>query len=126
MKKPQIWIIDDNPIDSYVIKTMLELNELAKEIHIFSNNKEALKKLDLLKSNDNSDSIHIITERKTSTVNGWKLIKKLSKQHENFKFHMASEHYSEKDFKKFEGTEPLYSLNKKPLRLDDLIDIIKS
>ncbi|PQJ31662.1 hypothetical protein BST92_06860 [Nonlabens arenilitoris] len=76
MKTSKIWIIDDNPIDSYVIKTMLELNELSKDIHVFSNNKEALKSLEELDKSDSTDSIHIITENKTNAVNGWKLIKK--------------------------------------------------
>lgn len=130
MKTSKIWIIDDNPIDSYVIKTMLELNELSKDIHVFSNNKEALKSLEELDKSDSTDSIHIITENKTNAVNGWKLIKKVSNKIKeqkgklNLKFHMTSEKYSEKDLKKFAETAPLYSLNKKPLRLDHLVNML--
>lgn len=131
MNNSRIWIIDDNPIDSYVIKTMLELNELAKDIHIFSNNEEAIASLDQL-NNDHQDAILVITENKTSAVNGWNLMKKLSKKiserknNLKLKFHMTSENYSKKDLKKFQETEPLRSMNKKPLRLDQLIEIINS
>ncbi|GAK92671.1 hypothetical protein JCM19298_3159 [Nonlabens ulvanivorans] len=130
MKTSKIWIIDDNPIDSYVIKTMLELNELSKDIHVFSNNKEALESINELDEDESTGSIHIITENKTNSVNGWKLIKKVSNKIKeqkgklNLKFHMTSEEYSEKDLKKFAKTEPLYSLNKKPLRLDHLINML--
>ncbi|EAS20837.1 response regulator [Nonlabens mediterrranea] len=131
MKTSKIWIIDDNPIDSYIVKTMLELNELSKDIHVFSNNKEALDSLEELNEDNSDGPIHIITENKTNAVNGWKLIKKMSnkfyekKQKFNLKFHMTSEKYTEDDFEKFEKTDPLCSINKKPLRLDHLINMLQ-
>ena len=130
MNYSKIWIIDDNPIDSYVVKTMLELNELAKDIHMFSNNEEAIAGLDLLEMENYHDSVLIITENKTRLVNGWNLIKEMSKKngknnnHLQLQFHMTSDNYSDKDLKEFEKTEPLQSLNKKPLRLGQLIHII--
>ncbi len=125
MKLPQVWIIDDNPIDSYVIKTMLELNNLAKEIQIFSNNDEAILKFS--RHNNFKESILIITENKTEKVNGWNLIDSLSqhKSNSSFKVHMSSEYYNAQDLKKFKITDPLLSLNVKPLRLDDLKNMIK-
>jgi len=132
MRSSKVWIIDDNPVDSYVIKTMLELNELAKDIHIFSNNEEAIASLDKLNKINSNDSILIITENKTNAVNGWSLMEQLSekvsknKNDLKLKFHMTSEKYSENDLKKFEETGPLQSLNKKPLRLGQLIKMVNS
>lgn len=122
MTTSKIWIIDDNPIDSYVIKTMLEVNDLATDIQVFSDNNEALSNLDKLNSTNSKESILVITENKTNAVNGWKLITDMSEKKRNLdiKFHMTSELYSNKDFKEFKATEPLLSINKKPLRLDDL------
>ncbi len=128
MNTSKIWIIDDNPIDSYVIKTMLEVNDLANNIEVFSDNKEALHNLDKLNSTDYKESIVVITENKTNSVNGWDLITDMSEKKKdlNIKFHMTSELYSNKDFKEFKETEPLLSINKKPLRLDDLKNIINN
>ncbi|WP_405378740.1 hypothetical protein [Nonlabens sp. Asnod3-A02] len=126
MTTSKIWIIDDNPIDSYVIKTMLEVNDLANNIEVFSDNKEALKNLDQLNTTNSKESILVITENKTNAVNGWDLITDMSEKKKDLdiKFHMTSELYSNKDFKEFKATEPLLSINKKPLRLDDLKSII--
>ncbi|MEO9953287.1 hypothetical protein [Nonlabens sp.] len=126
MTTSKIWIIDDNPIDSYVIKTMLEVNDLASNIEVFSDNKEALQNLDKLNITDSKESILVITENKTNAVNGWDLITDMSEKKKNLdiKFHMTSELYSNKDFKEFKVTKPLLSINKKPLRLDDLKSMI--
>lgn len=123
MRDKKIWIIEDNPADSYVIKTMLEINELTQDVTVFNNNDDALINFTSMES---TDTIHIITENKTSSVDGWKLIKELATHSEYLKFHMASTQFSDKDLKKFQNTSSLYSLHKKPLRLDDLIEIINS
>ncbi|MEP0480113.1 MAG: hypothetical protein ABJD23_07860, partial [Nonlabens sp.] len=91
MTTSKIWIIDDNPIDSYVIKTMLEVNDLASNIEVFSDNKEALQNLDKLNITDSKESILVITENKTNAVNGWDLITDMSEKKKNLdiKFHMT-------------------------------------
>ncbi|MGJ8683181.1 MAG: response regulator [Nonlabens sp.] len=125
MKEPQIWIVDDNPVDSYVIKTMFEVNELSHDIQVFSTNEEALKKLDDLKNEDFNNSIHIITENKTTTVDGWNLVEEMSRKNKSLKFHLSSENYNAQDLRKFKNTAAVHSLNVKPLRLDDLKSIIE-
>ncbi|WP_438962428.1 response regulator [Nonlabens sp.] len=125
MLPPQIWIIDDNPIDCYVLKTMLEINELSNDVFIFSNNEEAIDQLNTLKGLDSNSSIHIITENKTKAVDGWSLVSQMSKLNKSLKFHMSSEQYDAQDIKRFQNTKAVLSLHVKPLRLDDLKQIIE-
>lgn len=125
MIKTQIWIIDDNPVDSYVIKTMLEINEIAKNIHVFTKNEEAIEQLNAQKNHDSNSPIHIITENKTNFVDGWSLVEEVLKVNKNVKFHISSEKYDAQDLRKFKNTSSVLSLNVKPLRLDDLKNIIE-
>lgn len=125
MIKTQIWIIDDNPVDSYVIKTMLEINEIAKNIHVFTKNEEAIEQLNAQKISDSNSPIHIFTENKTNFVDGWNLVEEMLKVNKNVKFHIISEKYDAQDLRKFKNTSSVLSLNVKPLRLDDLKNIIE-
>lgn len=125
MKRPHVWIIDDDPTDSYVIKTMLEVNELVEEVKVFSSNREFLSSLK--DTVNNTNPIHIITENKTDFVNGWKLMEELCDdvKQKNFKLHMSCKRYDNRDLDKYKSSTSLQTFHKKPLRLDDLQQMLR-
>ncbi len=124
MEHPKIWIVDNDPIDSQIIKEMLEINELAKDVRLFHSNQEVLEEM------NNSSKVPeiIITENRTQQVNGWKLMEVARKKFQNTKntsFHMVSNALTNTDLRAFKSSNLLKSLSKKPLRLDDLLGMVK-
>jgi|GEM_PF-6172348 len=124
MEHPKIWIVDNDPIDSQIIKEMLEINQLAKDVRLFHSNEEVLKAIN---SNSNAPEI-IITENRTQNVNGWKLMEVARNKFRDTKktsFHMVSSALTNTDLRAFKSSKLLKSLSKKPLRLDDLLGMVK-
>lgn len=124
MDNPQIWVVDNDPIDSQIIKEMLEVNQLAKNVRLFHSNQEVLEEIE---NGSNAPEI-IITENRTNQVNGWKLMKAAREKFKSTKrtsFHMVSAALTNTDLRDFKASKLLKSLSKKPLRLDDLLDMVK-
>lgn len=126
MTQRSIWVVDNDPIDSQIIKEMLEVNQLAKDVRLFHSTDDVLQEI---KKNEVSLPEIIVTENRTDKVNGWRIMEETIKQHRahtKVSFHMVSEVLSNHDIRAFKSSKWLKSLSKKPLRLDDIKNFFSS
>lgn len=126
MKKLRIWLVDSDPVDSLIIKEMLEINELSREVKLFLSHEDALDKL------QGTEPLYvpdvIISENNQPYINAWEFLKKAKELNISLlktQFHIISNAIISQDFEIFKKIKGMTSIRRKPVRLDDLIHIAR-
>ena len=75
-KIPNVWIIDDDPMSSFMLKRLAELGELADIITIFNNARGALDYIESHKKIDNQLPDIIFLDIYMPVTTGWDFLTK--------------------------------------------------
>lgn len=121
--KKHIFIIDDDPISTIILKKNLELVSISKEIETFSNGKDAF---DYLEKKYQKDEKYIIfLDINMPEMNGWDFLSKVESllTHKNTTIYLLTSSINKADMEKARQFSIIEKYLSKPICKEVLIEI---
>lgn len=128
-RTPNIWIIDDDPMSSFMLKRLAELGELADIITIFNHARGALEYLHEHKTANNQLPDVILLDIYMPVINGWDFLSKFKEIKIDLEKHIdiilvsSSDH--PRDINQAKTFEEVKAYVTKPVSMDRLKELVE-
>lgn len=121
--KKHIFIIDDDPISTIILKKNLELVSIYQEIETFNNGKDALNCLE--KEHLKNEKYVIFLDLNMPEMNGWEFLNKVEHliSSQNITIYLLTSSINEADMEKAKQFSLIEKYLSKPISKEVLIEI---
>lgn len=129
-RTPNIWIIDDDPMSSFMLKRLAELGELADIITIFNHARGALEYLSEHKKANNQLPDVILLDIYMPVINGWDFLARFreikSELEKRIDIILVSSSDHPRDINQAKTFEEVKAYVTKPVSMDRLKELVNA